>query len=100
MTKPMDTLGPAVVAAARAVRVKMPAPITTATPKIVRSHADSVRLSLWPGSSVSFIDCSTDLVRQAVAMAGPLPLVRRPGKGCPNSNRQTTKEFSTPARGE
>jgi len=34
-----------VVAATRAVRVKMPAPMTTATPKIVRSQADRLRLS-------------------------------------------------------
>src|ERR1700712_2940465 len=64
MMKEMETAGPAVVAAARAVSVKMPAPITTATPKTVRSNAESERLSLWPGSSVSLMDCSTDFVRQ------------------------------------
>src|ERR1700712_3915471 len=75
MTKEMETAGPAVVAAARAVRVKMPAPMTTATPKTVRSNAERVRLSLWPGSSVSLIDCSTDLVRQMLpAMTIALPL--------------------------
>ena len=71
MTKAMDTAGPAVVAATRAVRVKMPAPMTTATPKTVRSQADSVRLSLWPGSSVSWIDCSTDFVRQILLIVRP-----------------------------
>ncbi len=68
ITNAIDTAGPAVVAATRAVSVKMPAPITTATPKIVRSQADSVRLSLCPGSSVSWMDCSTDLVRNKSLM--------------------------------
>src|SRR5664279_1719570 len=71
MTKAIDTDGPAVVAATRAVRVKMPAPMTTATPKIVRSQADRVRLSLCPGSSVSWIDCSTDFVRHNPLIARP-----------------------------
>src|SRR6476659_3575453 len=71
MTNAMDTAGPAVVAATRAVRVKMPAPMTTATPQTVRSHAVRVRLSLWPGSSVSRMDCSTDFVRQILLIVRP-----------------------------
>jgi hypothetical protein len=46
-----------------AVRVKMPAPMTTATPKTVRSQAVRSLRSLVSGSSVSAIDCSIDLVR-------------------------------------
>jgi len=47
----------------RAVSVKMPAPITTATPNTVRSQVDKSLRSLVSGSSVSAIDCSTDFVR-------------------------------------
>ncbi len=61
----MVTDGPALVAATLAPRVKMPAPMTTATPKTVRSRAERLRLSLWPGSSASCSDCSTDLVRNS-----------------------------------
>src|SRR6476469_6875935 len=67
--KPMVTDGPALVAATLAPRVKMPAPMTTATPKTVRSRAERFRLSLWLGSSVSCIDCSTDLVRNSCVIA-------------------------------
>src|ERR1700712_534525 len=80
MMKEMETAGPAVVAAARAVSVKMPAPITTATPKTVRSNAERLRLSLWPGSSVSLLDCSTDFVRQMLPpMTVAFPLTVLPG---------------------
>ncbi len=48
--------------------VKIPAPMTTATPKTVRSHAVSSLRSLVSGSSVSAIDCSIDFVRH-----NPLP---------------------------
>ena len=47
-----------------AVTVKMPAPITTDTPKTIRSHQVRSLRSLVPGSSVSAIDCSTDFVRR------------------------------------
>ena len=55
--------GPAIWCATRPVRVKMPAPITTPTPKTVRSSAVRDFLSWYSGSSVSAIDCSTVLVR-------------------------------------
>ena len=51
-----------------AVMVKMPAPITTDTPKTVRSHQVRSLRSRVSGSSVSAIDCSTDLVRQAIGI--------------------------------
>ena len=61
-TKESATAGPASTPAASPVSTKMPVPITTPTPKTVRSRADSDRRSLWPGSSVSSIDCSTGFV--------------------------------------
>ena len=68
--------GPAYCSAARPVTVKMPAPMMTPTPKTVRSSAESRFLSWYSGSSVSLIDCSTDLVRIRLT-AGHLP-----GNGC------------------
>ena len=62
-TKLTTMAGPATSWAARPVSVKMPAPITTPTPKIVRSSADSDLRSWNSGSSVSAIDRSTDFVR-------------------------------------
>src|ERR1044072_3003505 len=71
-TNATDTEGPEKSPAVRAVSVKMPAPITTATPKTVRSQALRFFLSLVPGSSVSAIDCSTDFVRhKPVPGTGP-----------------------------
>jgi hypothetical protein len=80
MTNETAIAGPVTSPAVRAVMVKMPAPISTATPKIVRSSAPSSRRSLLSGSSVSAIDCSTDFVRKrlpclvvvGLAMSGPL----------------------------
>ena len=60
-----------------AVIVKMPAPITTDTPKTVRSHHDKSLRRRVSGSSVSAIDCSTDFVRHRPAMSVP-SLVRSP----------------------
>src|SRR5690606_20696670 len=57
------TAGPAKSPAARAPTEKIPAPTATATPRIIRSQALSGRLSWWPGSCASAIDCSMDLVR-------------------------------------
>ena len=60
-----------------AVIVKMPAPITTETPKTVRSHQFRSLRSRVSGSSVSAIDCSTDLVRHrsiAIASLPPVPV--------------------------
>src|SRR5690349_20867721 len=62
-TKASETEGPATLPAVRAVSVKMPAPKTTATPKTVRSQAVRSLRSFESGSSVSRMDCSTDLVR-------------------------------------
>ena len=56
--------GPAWFFASTPVRVKMPAPMTTETPKTVRSHQVRSLRSRVSGSSVSAIDCSTDLVRR------------------------------------
>ena len=57
-----------------AVMVKMPAPITTETPKTIRSHQVRSLRSRVSGSSVSAIDCSTDLVRQpAICLSSALP---------------------------
>ena len=48
-TKASETDGPATFPAVRAVRVKMPAPMTTATPKTVRSQAVRSLRSLVSG---------------------------------------------------
>ncbi|SKY04269.1 Uncharacterised protein [Mycobacteroides abscessus subsp. abscessus] len=71
MMNDSEIAGPALSPAVDTVIVKMPAPITTETPKTSRSrHVRSLR-SLWSGSSVSAIDCSTDLVRvNALAISG------------------------------
>ena len=50
----------------------MPAPMITPMPKTVRSRAVRFFLSLKSGSSVSLIECSTDLVRKTF-MRGTLP---------------------------
>ena len=63
MTNEIEIAGPVMFPAVEAVMVKMPAPITTDTPKTVRSHQFRSLRSLVLGSSVSAIDCSTDLVR-------------------------------------
>lgn len=68
MMKESEIAGPVTLAAVDAVTVKIPAPITTETPKTVRSHHVRSLRSLVSGSSVSAIDCSTDLVRH-----NPLP---------------------------
>src|SRR6201993_2400884 len=68
MTNEIPIAGPVRSPAACAVMVKMPAPITTATPKTTRSHQLRSLRSRVPGSSVSAIDCSIDLVRQRPAM--------------------------------
>ncbi len=59
-------LGPAIVPAARPVRVKMPAPITTPMPNTVRSSAVRLFFSRYSGSSVSARDCSMLLVRRTL----------------------------------
>ncbi len=64
MTKEIDIAGPAMLPAVDAVMVKIPAPITTETPKTIKSNQFRSLRSLVSGSSVSSIDCSTDLVRQ------------------------------------
>src|SRR6478672_12661189 len=79
ITNAADTAGPATFPAVRAVSVKIPAPMTTATPKTVRSHAVRSLRSLVSGSSVSRIDCSIDLVRNNPVglpprCGSPLPL--------------------------
>ena len=58
-----EIAGPVMLPAVDAVTVKMPAPTTTETPKTVRSHQVRSLRSRVLGSSVSAIDCSTDLVR-------------------------------------
>src|SRR5690606_37403436 len=71
------TAGPAKLPAARAPTEKMPAPTATATPRIIRSHAVSERLSSRPGSDASAMVCSIDLVRSRLGRK----LVLRLGEG-------------------
>src|SRR5271166_6027492 len=68
MRNEIQIAGPVMSPAVDAVTVKMPAPITTETPKTARCHQLRSLRSWAPGSSVSAIDCSTDLVRQRPAM--------------------------------
>ena len=71
--------GPVMLPAVDAVMVKMPAPITTDTPKTIRSHQVRSLRNRVPGSSVSSMDCSTDLVRaQQYAIHAPYPFVTPP----------------------
>src|SRR3954462_16038695 len=71
MTNEIEMAGPVMLPAVDAVMVKMPAPITTDTPKTVRSHQFKSFRKRVSGSSVSAIDCSTDFVRQAIPMSPP-----------------------------
>ncbi len=64
-TNESATAGPACTPAAFPVSTKIPVPMTTPTPKTVSCSALSVFLSRRPGSSVSSMDCSTVLVRNA-----------------------------------
>jgi hypothetical protein len=66
MRNDTEIAGPLMLPAVVAVTVKMPAPTTTDTPKIVKSHQVKSLRNRVPGSSVSAIDCSTDLVRHLV----------------------------------
>lgn len=59
----MEIAGPVRLPAVEAVMVKMPAPMTTETPKTVRIPPVQVLRSRVPGLSVSAIDCLTDFVR-------------------------------------
>src|SRR5215471_5613942 len=63
--------GPVISPVVEAVTVKMPAPITTATPNTARSHQVRTLRSRVSGSSVSAIDCSTDFVRHRLAIRSP-----------------------------
>jgi hypothetical protein len=71
-TNDSEIAGPALVAAAMPVSTKIPVPMITPMPKTVRSQADSSFLSRCSGSSVSWIDCSIDLVR-STSMPWHLP---------------------------
>ena len=55
--------GPEFDAATVPVITKMPAPMMTPTPKTIRSRTPRFFFSWCSGSSVSAMDCSTDLVR-------------------------------------
>ena len=68
--------GPVMFPAVDAVIVKMPAPITTDTPKTVRSHQFRSFRRRVSGSSVSAIDCSTDFVRHAIGSFLPWSVSR------------------------
>src|ERR1700753_1253356 len=72
MTNEIQIAGPVMSPAVEAVTVKMPAPTTTATPNTVRSHQVRSLCSRVSGSSVSSMDCSTDLVRHRLAICCPL----------------------------
>ena len=73
-TKLITTAGPATSCAARPVSVKMPAPMTTPTPKTVRSSADNDLRSRNSGSSVSAIDAAqADQAVAAVLILAAVP---------------------------
>ena len=55
------------------VSTKIPVPMITPMPKMVRSQADRSFLSLCSDSSVSLIDCSIDFVR-STPMSASSPL--------------------------
>src|SRR3954447_4535581 len=79
-TKLSTMAGPATVAAARPVSVKIPAPMMTLTPKTVRSSAVRFFLSWYSGSSVSAMDCSILFVRRTPTgpdTSAPIPPHRR-----------------------
>lgn len=58
---------PVILPAVDAARVKIPTPITTETPKTVRSQDVRSLRNRQFGSSVSAIDCSTALIRHSMA---------------------------------
>jgi hypothetical protein len=66
------------VAAAMPVSTKMPVPMMTPMPNTVRSQADRSLRSLCSDSSVSWIDCSIDLVRST-----PIRIASSPPAGPP-----------------
>src|ERR1700756_4419300 len=63
--------GPVMSPVVDAVMLKIPAPITTATPNTTRSNQVNSLRSRVSGSSVSAIDCSTDFVRHRFAITPP-----------------------------
>jgi hypothetical protein len=65
--------GPVMPPAVEAVTVKIPAPITTDTPKTIKSHQVRSLRNRVPGSSVSSMDCSTDLAGPAISVPCALP---------------------------
>jgi hypothetical protein len=73
--------GPATLWAAFPVKVKMPAPMTTPTPKTVRSRAVSDFFNWYSGSSVSASDCSMLLVLNRF-IGGELASIRRFSRKC------------------
>src|SRR5687768_10165595 len=85
MTKEIATAGPDCFCATSPVTTKMPAPMTTPTPKTVRSSADRLFFSRCSGSSVSRMESSTDLMRRvprataSSSVPAPAGSSRRPG---------------------
>ena len=67
ITNDTEIAGPVILPAVDAVIVKIPTPITTETPKTVRSHHVRSLRNRRFGSSVSAIDCSTGLIRHSTA---------------------------------
>src|SRR4051812_31623527 len=63
MTKLIAMAGPAYWFAAEPVSTNRPPPIVTPTPKTTRSREPRFFFNRRSGSSVSAMDCSTDLVR-------------------------------------
>src|SRR3954451_15784266 len=105
MTNDTATEGPVMSPATRAVIEKIPAPINTEMPKTVRSRGPSSRRSLVSGSSVSAIDCSTDLVRNIpdpmlVVMGRALPLAASSGRGRATAPRVTAAPYARRGRRE
>src|SRR3954451_11593864 len=83
--KPIVTEGPALLAAAAAVRTNRPAPMMAPMPRPTRSNAPSVRLRPW-WPSASARSCVTDLIANSGLAISPLP-VRVAGRRAKHRDR-------------
>src|SRR6476659_618034 len=83
--KPMVTDGPALLAAAAAVRTNRPAPMIAPMPRPIRSKGPSVRLRPW-WPSASARSCVTDLIAKRGLPISPLSF-GVPGRGAKHRDR-------------